>query len=170
MLKSSNIKFILFPILVAAMLAVILFIIFANGQPKVPAAAEQVFSALESNGFIGADITGDYREKWNIGSKLKSAVACEDNDIRFDFFIFDSDKKAEAFRKQYQSYIMNNRYSTPNIKVSEGSANYMLYTIKANGLYTINMRVADTLVFAYCNEENAEKLNAVMRDIGYFDN
>ena len=56
-----------------------------------------------------------------------------------------------------------------NIEVSEGSANYMLYTIKANGLYTICMRVDNTLVFAYCNEENASKLNAIMIEIGYFD-
>ena len=45
----------------------------------------------------------------------------------------------------------------------------MLYTIKANGLYTINMRVANTLIFAYCDEENASKLNAIMKEIGYFD-
>jgi len=46
---------------------------------------------------------------------------------------------------------------------------FFYYTIKANGLYTICMRVDNTLVFAYCNEQNAGKLNAIMIGIGYFD-
>ena len=45
----------------------------------------------------------------------------------------------------------------------------MLYTLKADGTYTVNMRVENTLVFAYCRTENAARLDAVMRGIGYFD-
>lgn len=169
MLKNGNLKFVLFPILVVVLLSAILFVVFTKGHPKTPATAEQVFRTLESNGLTGADLTNDYREKWNIGSTLKNAIGCEENDIRFDFFIFDGENSAEGIRKKYQSYIRENRYAIPNIEVSEGATNYMLYTIKAKGLYTINMRVADTLVFAYCNEENAGKLNTIMRGIGYFD-
>lgn len=170
MMKNSNIKLIIFPILVVVLLAVILIVVFTKGHPKTPATVENVFNAIENNGFIGADITSDYQEKWDMGNELQNAIAFEDNDIRFDFFVFDNDKNAEHIRKQYRSYIRENRYDIPNIEVSEGAANYMLYTIKANGLYTICMRVDNTLVFAYCNEENASKLNAIMIEIGYFDN
>lgn len=169
MFKNGNIKLILFPVLVVALLAVILFVVFTKGHPKTPATAEKVFNAIENNGFVGADITSDYQEKWGTGNELQKAIAFEDGDIRFDFFEFDNEKSAEGIRKQYQSYIRENRYAYPNIEISEGSANYMLYTIKADGLYTINMRVANTLIFAYCNEENASKLNAIMIEIGYFD-
>lgn len=169
MFKNGNIKLILFPILVVVLLAVILIAVFTKGHPKTPATTEKVFNAIENNGFIGADITSDYQEKWDMGNELQNAIAFEDGDIRFDFFEFDSYKEAEHIRKQYRSYIRENRYDYPNIEVSEGAANYMLYTIKANGLYTICMRVDNTLVFAYCNEENASKLNAIMIEIGYFD-
>lgn len=169
-MKNGNIKLIMFPILVVVLLAIILIAVFTKGHPKTPATVEKVFNAIEDNGFVGADITTDYQEKWDMGDELQSAIAFEDGDIRFDFFEFDSYKNAEHIRKQYRSYIRENRYDIPNIEVSEGVANYMLYTIKANGLYTICMRVDNTLVFAYCNEENANKLNAIMIEIGYFDN
>lgn len=169
MFKNGNIKLVLFPILVVVLLAVILIAVFTKGHPKTPATVEKVFHAIENNGFVGANITSDYQEKWGMGNELQNAIAFEDDDIRFDFFEFDSYTNAEHIRKQYRSYIRENRYDIPNIEVSEGAANYMLYTIKANGLYTICVRVDNTLVFAYCNEENASKLNAIMIEIGYFD-
>lgn len=170
MFKNGNIKLILFPILVVLLLVVILIIaVFTKGHPKTPATVEKVFNAIENNGFVGADITSDYQEKWDMSNELQNAIAFEDDDIRFDFFVFDNEKTAEHIRKKYRTYIKENRYDIPNIEISEGSANYMLYTIKANGLYTICMRVDNTLVFAYCNEENASRLNAIMIEIGYFD-
>jgi len=169
MFKSNNVKYILFPVFVVVLLAVILSIVFAKGHPKTPATVEKVYSTLEKNNLVAADLTNDYQERWKIGNTLENAVGSKDNDLRFDFFVFDSNKSAESIRRQYQSYILENRYSIPNIEISEGSSNYMLYTIKANGLYTINMRVANTLIFAYCDEENASKLNAIMKEIGYFD-
>lgn len=168
MFKSENIKLVLFPVLVVALLVVVLFIVFTKGHPKTPATAEQVFSTLENNGFAAVDLTSTYQEKWNMDSVLKNAVVCEENDLRFDFFVFDSEQSADHIRKKYQTYIRENRYANPNIEISEGATNYNLYTIKAKGVYTINMRVANTLVFAYCNEENANQLNAIMRELGYF--
>lgn len=169
MLKNGNWKLILFPVLVVVLLVVIFVVVFTKGHPRTPATPAQVLNVIEENGFIGANITSDYQQKWEMGDELQNAIAFEDGDIRFDFFEFDSYKNAEHIRKQYRSYIRENRYDIPNIEVSEGAANYMLYTIKANGLYTICMRVDNTLVFAYCNEENAGKLNAIMIGIGYFD-
>ena len=169
MFKSGSFKLFLFPILVVALLAVFLIVVFTKGHPKTPATVAQVSSALEKNGFDAVDLTNDYQEKWNMDSVLKNAVVCEEDDLRFDFFVFDSEQNADYVRVKYQTHIRENRYANPNIEISEGATNYMLYTIKAKGVYTINMRVANTLVFAYCNEENANKLNAIMRELGYFD-
>lgn len=169
MCKSDSFKFVLLPVFVVVLLAVFLIIVFTKGHPKTPATAEQVSSALEKNGFDTVDLTNDYQEKWNMDSALKNAVVCEEGDLRFDFFVFDSEENADYVRVKYQTHIRENRYANPNVEISEGATNYMLYTIKAKGVYTINMRVANTLVFAYCNEENANKLNAIMRELGYFD-
>ena len=71
MFKNGNIKFVLFPILVVVLLAVILIAVFTKGHPKTPATAEKVFNAIESNGFVGADITSDYQEKLGMGTNFK---------------------------------------------------------------------------------------------------
>lgn len=165
----ANLKFILFPIIVVVLIVAIFIYIFAVKGPKTPATMQLVQEVFESNGLMYGDVTEDYREKWNVDDMLQSAVACEKDDLRFDFFVFDSDASAEHIRKQYQSYIRENRYDNPNIEVSEGVSNYMLYSIKAAGIYTINMRVENTLVFAYCNEENAADLYKIMVGIGYFE-
>lgn len=165
----SNWKFIVFPIVVVALIVFIFVYIFIVRGPKTPATPQFVQEVLTTNELPYADITEDYREKWNVDVMLQSAVACEKDDLRFDFFVFDSDASAEHIRKQYQSYIRENRYDIPNIEVSEGVSNYMLYSIKAAGMYTINMRVENTLVFAYCNEKNAADLNKIMVGIGYFE-
>ena len=169
MFKRDSFKLVLLPVFVVALLAVFLIIVFTKGHSKTPATVEQVSSALEKNGFVVVDLTNDYQEKWNMDSALKNVVVCEEDDLRFDFFVFDSEENADYVRVKYQTYIRENRYANPNIEISEGATNYTLYTIKAKGVYTINMRVANTLVYAYCNEENANKLNAIMRELGYFD-
>lgn len=165
----ANWKFIVFPIVVVALIVFIFVYIFAVKGPKTPATPQLVQEALTTNELPYADLTEDYREKWNVDDMLQSAVGCEKDDLRFDFFVFDRDASAESYRKQYQSYIRENRYSNPNIEVSEGVSNYMLYSIKAAGMYTVNMRVENTLVFAYCDEENADSLNRIMVGIGYFE-
>ncbi len=155
---------------IVLLLVGIWFVVLTKGHPKEPATIEQVSVILKNNHLVYADLTSDYQAKWEIDDNiLKSAIASEDGDLRFDFFVFENEDSAESFRKKYQSFIRENRYANPNVEISEGAANYILYSIKAEGMYTINMRVANTLVFAYCDEKNSNKLNKVMTDLGYFN-
>lgn len=169
MSKTDKLRAVVLTASAVALLAVIWIVIFTKASPKTPATAPQVFAVLAENGLTGADLTGAFREKWSIDTALKTAVGTEENDLRFDFFVFDTANTAERIRKNYQTFIREERYATPNIEVSEGAANFVLYTLKADGTYTVNMRVENTLVFAYCRTENAARLDAVMRGIGYFD-
>ena len=114
--------------------------------PRTPATPEQVLSVIEENGFVGANITSDYQKKWEMGDELQSAIAFEDSDIRFDFYEFDSYENAEHIRKQYRSYIRENRYDIPNIEVSEGAANYMLYTKKEGFCLSSKVRTNAALI------------------------
>ena len=169
MSKTDKLRAVVLTASAVALLAVIWAVIFIKASPKTPATAPQVSAALAENGLNAADLTDAYRKKWAVGTALKAAVGTEKGDLRFDFFVFDTANTAERFRKNYQTFIREERYATPNIEVSEGAANFVLYTLKADGTYTVNMRVENTLVFAYCRTENAERLDAVMRGIGYFD-
>lgn len=165
----SSLKFILFPIVVVGLIVAIFVYIFAIREPKVPATTQLVQEVLATNELPYAELTKEYQEKWNVDNMLQNAISCEKDDLRFNFFVFDSEASAESIRKQFQSYIRENRYSNPNIEISEGVKNYMFYSIKAAGMYTVNMRVENTLVFAYCDEENADNLNKIMIGIGYLE-
>lgn len=169
MRRKTNVKIVCFTAFAALLLVCILLYVFLSRSPKTPATVELVTKALEENGFVAVDLTEQYREKWEVGDTVVAAVCTEKEDIRFDFFVFDSEQSAEHIRKQYQSYIRENRYDTPNIIVDEGIYNYILYTIKAKEMYTVNMRVENTLVFAYCNAENMSYVQNIMKDIGYFE-
>ena len=169
MSKTDKLRAVVLTASAVALLAVIWIVIFIKASPKTPAAVPQVFAVLAENDLTGADLTDAYREKWAVDTALKAAVGTEKSDLRFDFFVFDTANTAERIRKNYQTFIREERYATPNIEVSEGAANFVLYTLKADGTYTVNMRVENTLVFAYCRTENVERLDAVMRGIGYFD-
>ncbi len=86
----ANWKFIIFPIVVVALIVGIFIYIFAVKGPKTPATAQLVQEVFESNELMYGDVTVDYREKWNVDDMLQKAVACEKDDLRFDFFAFDS--------------------------------------------------------------------------------
>lgn len=156
-------------IALGALLGMVLIIFSITNNPKTPVTAEQVWSILEAQEFIPSDTTQLYKDEWgNNGNGLTQVVSTESDDIRFDFFVFDSQENAESIRKLYQSFINSNRYCVPNVEIKTGSANYMIYTLKAKGIYTVNIRVGHTLIFAYANEENASKVDSIIQDMDYF--
>ena len=129
MSKTDKLRAVVLTASAVALLAVIWAVIFIKASPKTPATAPQVSAALAGNGLTGADLTDAYREKRSIDTALKAAVGTEKGDLRFDFFVFDTANTAERIRKNYQTFIREERYATPNIEVSEGAANFVLYKI-----------------------------------------
>ena len=167
-MKKSDIKLIVFPIVTVLMLGTIWFFVLTQDKPKTAISYESVWSILESNGYTPTDLTKAYQEKWSLDDALQKAVNCETENLQFNFFAFDRAETAENISKQYQTYIKEKGCNDKNTLVSKKDSDYFLYTAKANGTYTINMRVSDTVVFAYCKEENEDLLNRIMRNIGYF--
>ncbi len=152
-----------------ALIGVLLLVLATTGHPKPPITAEQVWGILVSQGFEPADTTQFYKEEWGKnGYSLVQAVSAETENIQFDFYVFDSDKSAEFIRGLYQSYIRDNRYCIPNAEIKEGTANYVIYTIKAGGMYTVNIRVGNTLVYVESDEEKASKINDIVLAMKYF--
>ena len=55
------------------------------------------------------------------------------------------------------------------MEIVAGMANYMIYTIEAKGIYTVNIRVGNTLVCGESKGENAGTLNKVLLAMDYFE-
>ena len=167
--KIYNKIIIVLPVFVVGLLGLFLYVLSITGAPKPLATAEQVWSILESQGYEPTDTTQLYRHGWNdINSKIVQVVSIKDDDLGFDFFTFDSKETAEYVRGYCQSYIRWNRYTVPNVEIKNAATNHMIYTLKAGGMYSVNIRVENTLIFAYSDEENASKIDDIVRAIGYF--
>lgn len=168
--KNSMIKNVIkVSIALGALIGIIVIVISITNNPKTPVAADRVWDILEAQGFEPVDTTQSYKDDWgDNGNILNNSVSTQVDDISFNFFVFDNDKSAEYVRRLYRSYIRDNRYFIPNVEIKEGNSNYLIYTLKANGLYSVVIRVENTLVFAYSDEENAEKINDIILEMEYF--
>lgn len=56
------------------------------------------------------------------------------------------------------------------IERDEGYNNYSLYSLKSKGVYYITIRVGNTALYAYCDEDYLGELEKILLEIGYADN
>lgn len=148
----------------AILLAVILIYAFTNGQPKTPATCQQVTTVLTDLGYVPSDTTSLYLED---DAQLKNSVAIENEQIRFDFFEFDNGNSAMNVYKHACSQMFDYRNSG-SISNSEGYANYYMNSLKSNGVYYITIRVGNTAIYAYCDEDYMSELGKILSGIGYY--
>ena len=146
----------------------VFLLIYNLESPKTPLEAEQVWEILESEGYEPYDSTELYKDAWGWkDNSLTSAVKAAKDDIVFDYFVFENDGIAEGVRKRYRHWIRDNRYDIPNVEIVHCIRNYMIYTIEVNGMYTVCIRVGNTVVCAESKAENAGILNKVLWAMDY---
>lgn len=138
-------------------------------NPKTVATADSVWSVLENNGYEPIDSTQEYKDQWADNSgRVSKAVTAIDGDINFNFFVFSDDEMAEKARGEYMSYIRWHRYDAVNVETGKYASNYSIYTIEADGMYSVDIRIGNTVIFAYSDAENADKINKIISEIEYF--
>lgn len=145
------------------LLAVILIYAFTNGQSKTPATCQQVTAVLSDLGYAPSDTTSMYIKQ---DSHLKSSVAIENEQIRFDFFEFDNDDSAYTLFYNNHDLIYEN--------ISDGFRewdahynNYAMYSMSSNGVYYISIWVGNTVVYAYCNNEYRDEIDNILVSLDY---
>ena len=148
------------------LLAVILLYAFTNGQPKTPATCQQVTTVLSDLGYAPSDTTSLYLED---DAQLKSSVTIENEKIRFDFFEFDNDDGAANAYNSACNQMLDYR-SRYNVSHSQGYANYYMHSLISSGVYYITIRVGNTALYAYCDEDYMGELGKILTKIGYADN
>lgn len=154
---------------IGALFGLLWLVLSLTDQSKTPATVEQVYAVLDSQGYDSYDLTQQCRRDWNAEKVLVKAIVAENKSICFDFFVLDCDGSAENLSTQLDSVICSRRYSTPNREYKESASNYNIYTLKADGKYTVKMRVANTVVYATSEEADSDDVEELMRAIGYFD-
>lgn len=157
-------------LLAVGMLVGVIAIVFSiTNQPKTPVTAESVWEIMESQGHTPIDTTEIYKKEWGEnGNILTQSIGIKKDDVIFNYFVFDSTESAEYVRKLYQTYIRDNRYFIPNVEIKEGKANHVVYTLEANGLYSVNIRVENTLIFAHSDTKGMDAVNQIIIEMDYF--
>ncbi len=177
-LIKTNLKLILFPIVVVLLLGGILLYFFINGQPKTVAAYEQVWEAVENQGITPTDTTEMFKTAWkdrndSKGETLQKALTFinPDNGMDFNFFIFDNDKAAHAARVSYWNYLRydSGRFGTrsSNQEYTSSASNYTVSWVKHDNYYTVCTRVGNTVIYAEANADANQSVKEIIEEIGY---
>lgn len=157
----------LVPTIIIIVLIVFSIVIALNlTGPKEVATAEQVWDAIEQEGYLPVDATYLYEEDM---SSLIQCIAFEKDDVYFNFYILEDSNSARGIYSKIHSHLYQKYYVPYRVEHHSKQANYRIYTIASKGRYSVDVRVGNTVVYAYCNDGNEEGIVNVMERIGYFD-
>lgn len=150
------------------LLSAIYFISAIFAESKIQATVDEVWKAIETEGFEPKDITQDY---YNSDSDafmyLNKCIAFDKNDIHFEFFEFNNEDSAKDLYGQAHYKITTTHNSWQRIETDNRMANYRIYTLDANGQYGVAIFVGNTAVYARSQSENKNKIDKILDSIDY---
>lgn len=123
---------------------------------------EQFAGTMKGNGYGTADTTEKIRQEWKIGSLLEESCSVETDDIRIDFCMMDSVGSARSL------------YNGMNLPVSDGAEqnhnriNYNFTSMENEILYTVKIRVGNTVIYGASQIEQKQKLIGLLERIEYW--
>ncbi len=148
--------------------SMICFISLMLSPNKIPATPDEVWAAIEKQGYEPTDYTDSYYEAdLSFQLSLKECIAFESDDIHFEFFEFNSKEDAVDIWGQAYQKITLKYNSVQKIEIENYIANYRIYTLDSLGKYNVAIYVGNTAVYAYCNSENKNEINKILDAIDY---
>lgn len=174
----TNLKLILFPVVVVLLLGGILLYFSVHGTPKAVATYEQVWTAVENQGVVPTDTTEMFITAWkerndSKGATLQKALTFMNPDfgIDFNFFIFDDEKSAHAARVSYWNYLRydSGRFGTKgeNLEYTSSASNFTVCWVKYENYYTVCTRVGNTVIYAEADADSNKLIKNIIEEIGY---
>ena len=155
-------------VLIAAALFAVIGFLFTKvfTHSIIPATPQQTYEALLTQGsqpqYATQLVSDDIQ---TLG--LTDCVVAEQGDIKINFYFFDNENAAQTLYNMSVSLIHAERRDPPTRDYSEGNSNHWRYTMIGETMYSTAMHVGNTAVYAYSDTENALKINAVLKSIGY---
>ena len=164
---SQKLKPKIIPITILFVIVIFSIVIALNltGSKEV-ATAEQVWDAIAQEGYLPVDATYLYEEDM---SSLIQCIAFEKDDVYFNFYILEDSNCARGIYSEIHSHLYQKYHVPYRVEHHSKQANYRIYTIASKGRYSVDVRVGNTVVYAYCDDGNEEGIVNVMKEIGYFD-
>ncbi len=162
--KRKIMPLVIFLIIFLVLLAGVL-IYASTGIPQTITAA-QMREILVEKGFQPTNAT-DQAGKEMLEAVLTDCLIARQNDIRFEFYRFDQVRAALNVYQKAHTRIITTRMATPYIQIKNAKFNYTFYSLDADGTYSVTIYCKNTAIYAYCNSENKQLLNAILYKMGY---
>lgn len=156
------------PILGVLLLVGFFFLARAAMTPIDSATDTQVWDVAVAHGYSPYYLTDEYKEEYpNMG--FVQNVTFTKDDLRFEFFVFESLQKTLNASSTIASEIesIKREYNNNCIATEESRANFYISTVKAGGKYYYLMRIDNTVFYAYGDEEYASEIRSIAKDLGY---
>ena len=151
--------------IISVLFLVIMLAVTCTG-PKEIATAEQVWDAIVQAGYQPVDATELYTEDM---PGLIQCIAFEKDDEYFNFYVFQDHRGSGNLYGQIASHININYSGAERAEYTKAQSNYCIRTVAVHGRYVVDIYVGNTVVYAYCDENNQQGIANVLRTIGYFD-
>lgn len=150
--------------LIITVFAAMMIAMFANTGEVTPATCQQVSEVLDDLNYKTEDSTEYYKQQ---NSNLKASVYADNGNVKFNFFEFTDDSNAQAMFNGAHSQIVEEGHEGIR-RWSEGYNNYVMYaTLSHDNVYYTVIRVGNTGIYAYCDDEYTQELGEIFEKIGY---
>lgn len=139
--------------------------------PKEVVTDSQVWDVLVLHGYTPVDYTEQYI-KSNPTLGISKNITIEKDDWQLEFFTFEEPKYAMKVYSKFatdMSQIERNHHDS-SIETRGSRANFEYHTLEA-GEYSKKiyylMRIDNTVLYAYGNEEYADEIKSIAKELGY---
>ena len=144
-------------------LVMVMFITLLSGcQPVEPITASEFREIVEDLGYTVTDITDQYTQHNHV---LKSLVFQED-DLFVQFLEVDTRENAVGMFNTNRSFV-ETQQGNMNSSSSINTAQHALYRLRTSTTYYIVRRIDTTVVYAHSSSANANRLDEIIRALGY---
>ena len=135
---------------------------------KEPLTADKVAEIISLHGYMPQETTGIYyNNKPDSRKVLEHCIAFQNEDIHFEFFVFNNRNSALDIYGQLYSTITLKYDANHKIETSSSAGNYSTYSLDSFGKYNAVTWVDTTVVYAYCDSENKEEIISILDEMDY---
>lgn len=159
-----------FAVVIVFVAFVVFFLWALSTEPKAPATSDEVWTIIESQGYIPQDYTLEYHNTDDsFELSLIKCIGYEKDDMFLQFFEFNNENNAiDIYGQAYQK--ITQRYNSwQKTEISHHNKNYSLYFLDSKGKYNVAIHVGNTAVYAYCDSENKNEINKILSKIDYLE-
>ena len=164
--EKFTVKGVILLILIIAFMLGLFWALINIGADKNPATNEQVYAALEKNGFSPNDFTEEYVEEYP-EQKIVSVIGHRNGEMRIEFFELEDNESARTIYSIIDQIIIDARGNDHRADRRTSMQSYAIHTYYVDDKNYWLARIDNTVIYGFCYDDDYEKMVDVMTDLGY---